>query len=45
MGSLGEGYTWTMHLFPMSHRIKAKPIDLYDAMIYIYQTAPIEVLQ
>lgn len=43
MGSLGEGYSWTMHIFPMSHRIKAVPITLYDGMIFVYDATPISV--
>ena len=44
MGSLGEGYTWLMNFLPTSHRLNAKPADLYNAMIFFYETTPIQVL-
>ncbi|WP_246541206.1 erythromycin esterase family protein [Peptoniphilus ovalis] len=45
MGSLGEGYSWVMKLMPTSYRIKEKPADLYDAMIFIYYAKPINVIE
>jgi len=45
MGSLGEGYSWVMKLMPTSYRIKEKPVDLYDAMIFIYYAKPIKVIE
>lgn len=41
MGSLGEGYSFLMHLSPNSHRIKQIPKDLYHAMIFVYKANPI----
>lgn len=45
MGSLGEGYSWMMKLMPTSYRIKEKPVDLYDAMIFIHYVKPIRVIE
>lgn len=45
MGSLGEGYSPLMKLIPTSYRIKDKPLDLFDAMIYVYEAQPIEVIE
>lgn len=43
MGSIGEGYSFSMHFLPMSHRVKAKPADMYNAMVFYYKTTPIEI--
>ena len=44
MGSLGEGYTWMMRIVQSSYRPKAMPIGLYDAMIFVYEGSPIEII-
>ena len=45
MGSLGEGYTWMMRIVESSYRPKALPVSLYDAMIFVYEGEPIEIIQ
>lgn len=40
MGSLGEGYSFLMHVLPTSHRIKVEPRKLYDAMIFVHKAQP-----
>lgn len=44
MGSLGEGYTWMMRIVESSYRPKALPVSLYDAMIFVYEGSPIEII-
>ena len=44
MGSLGEGYTWMMRIVQSSYRPKAMPSGLYDAMIFVYEGSPIEII-
>lgn len=45
MGSLGEGYTWIMRIVQSSYRPKAMPSGLYDAMIFVYEGSPIEIIE
>jgi len=45
MGTLGEGYTWMMSIVQSSYRPKALPSSLYDAMIFVYQGEPIEIVE
>ena len=45
MGSLGEGYTWMMRIVQSSYRPKAMPSGLYDAMIFVYEGSPIEIIE
>ena len=45
MGSLGEGYTWMMRIVQSSYRPKAMPGGLYDAMIFVYEGSPIEIME
>ncbi|MGT2754302.1 erythromycin esterase family protein [Streptococcus ovis] len=45
MGSLGEGYSFLMHLLPSSHRIKEVPRTLYDAMIFVEKAEPIKPMK
>lgn len=40
-GSLGEGYSPLMSIYPPSNRIKTPPRDLYDSMIFVYEASPI----
>lgn len=43
MGSIGEGYMWVWYLFPeSSYRVKEIPAEMYDAMILVYETTPIQ---
>lgn len=44
MGTLGEGYTWMMRIVQSSYRPKALPVSLYDAMIFVYEGDPIEII-
>ena len=44
MGSLGEGYTWMMRIVQSSYRPKAMPSGLYNAMIFVYEGSPIEII-
>lgn len=43
-GSLGESYMPLMHFLPTSHRVKMEVLKGYNAMIYVYEATPIEVL-
>lgn len=43
MGSLGEYYSILMNFVPRSHRVWRAPQDAYDAMIFVTDTAPIEI--
>lgn len=45
MESLGEGYTWMMRIVQSSYRPKAMPSGLYDAMIFVYEGSPIEIIE
>ena len=45
MGTLGEGYTWMMRIVQNSYRPKALPVSLYDAMIFVYEGEPIEIIE
>lgn len=46
MGSLGELYNGLlMRLLPRSYRIQAVPAELYDAMIFVAEATPIEILE
>ena len=45
MMQLGEGYTFLMRLLPdRSYRLKGIPSEHYDAMIFLYEAHPIEIL-
>ena len=44
MGTLGEGYTWMMRIVQSSYRPKAIPSGLYNAMIFVYEGSPIEIV-
>ena len=43
MGSVGEYYSVLMNFVPRSYRIQRIPQDAYDAMIFVTDTAPIEI--
>lgn len=45
MGSLGEGYTWVMKFVPYSYRIENSPKAIFDSMIFVYETHPIEIIE
>ena len=45
MGSLGEEYYFFMKLLPITHIVRETPAKLYDAMIFLYETTPIEILE
>ena len=45
MGSLGEEYYFFMKLLPITHIVRETPTKLYDAMIFLYETTPIEILE
>lgn len=45
MGSLGEGYTWVMKFVPYSYRIEKSPKEIFDSMIFVYETHPIEIIE
>lgn len=45
MMQLGEGYTFLMRLLPdRSYRLKGVPAAYYDAMLFLYEAHPIEIL-
>ena len=45
MMQLGEGYTFLMRLLPdRSYRPKGAPAAYYDAMLFLYEAHPIEIL-
>ena len=45
MMQLGEGYTFLMRLLPdRSYRLKGAPAVYYDAMLFLYEAHPIEIL-
>ena len=43
MGSVGESYSVLMNFVPRSYRVWRAPQDAYDAMIFVTDTAPIEI--
>ena len=45
MGSLGEGYTWVMKFVPYSYRIEKSPKEIFDSMIFVYETHPIQIIE
>ena len=45
MGSLGEEYYFFMKLLPITYIEHETPAKLYDAMIFLYETTPIEILE
>ena len=45
MGSLGEGYTPIMKFIPYSYRIENSPKEIFDAMIFVYETHPIKIIE
>lgn len=45
MGSLGEEYYFFMKFLPMTYIVRDTPAKLYDAMIFLYETTPIEILE
>ena len=45
MGSLGEFYGWYMNFLPKTYRIKMKPVQLYDAMIFVPNATPTEIYE
>lgn len=45
MGSLGEGYTWVMKFIPYSYRIENSPKEIFDSMIFVYETHPIQIIE
>ncbi len=44
MGSLGESYSALMSLYPKSYRVQRTPQTAYDAMIFVANAAPIEIV-
>ena len=45
MGSLGEIYSALYRILPRGYRVWASPTELYDAMIYVSDAHPIEVIK
>ena len=45
MGSLGEIYSALYRILPRGYRVWASPAELYDAMIYVSDAHPIEVIE
>lgn len=45
MGSLGEIYSALYRILPRGYRVWASPAELYDAMIYVSDAHPIEVIK
>ena len=45
MGSLGEEYYFFMKFLPITYIIRETPAKLYDAMIFLYDATPIEILE
>lgn len=43
MGFVGEGYFPLMAIMPMAYRVWSSPTELYDGMIFVSKTQPIEV--
>lgn len=44
MGTLGEGYSWFMHLLPPSYRMFQPPAVLYDSMIFVTNANPTKII-
>ena len=44
MGDVGEGYNPMMAIFPMAYRDWDNPATLYDAMIFVTNAHPIEII-
>lgn len=45
MGSLGEMYSTLYRILPRGYRVWASPAELYDAMIYVSDARPIDVIE
>ncbi len=45
MGSLGEGYSFLMHIMKNTVRLNIIPTQKYDAMIFIYNTTPLDLIE
>ena len=45
MGSLGEMYSILYRIIPRGYRVWVSPAELYDAMIYVSDAHPIEVIE
>lgn len=45
MGSLGEEYYFCMNFLPTTYIIRETPTKLYNAMIFLYETTPIDILE
>ena len=46
MMQLGEGYSFLMRLLPdQTYRLKGIPSEHYDAMLFLYEANPIEILE
>ena len=45
MGSLGEMYSTLYRILPRGYRVWASPAEPYDAMIYVSDAHPIEVIE
>ena len=45
MGSLGEIYNPLYGILPASYRVWKSPAETYDAMIYVTNANPIEVIK
>lgn len=45
MGTLGEGYGILMHIMKNTVRVNIIPTQKYDAMIFIYNTTPLELIE
>ncbi|HRU96330.1 MAG TPA: erythromycin esterase family protein [Ruminococcus sp.] len=44
-GTLGEQYNIMMRLLKQSYQLNYAPTEMYDAMILIYETSPVEIWQ
>ena len=44
MASLGESYSILMNFLPRSYRVQRTPQEAYDAMIFVTNATPIEIL-
>ena len=44
MGSLGESYSLLMNFVPRSYRVQRTPQKAYDAMIFVADATPIEIV-
>lgn len=45
MGSLGEMYSILYRILPRGYRVWASRAEIYDAMIYVSDAHPIEVIE